>query len=203
MFSFTRLRGADPTLGVEMASTGEVACFGEGQNEAFMQAMLSTDFKMPTKNHSIMISIASEEKRYELHESVLELVKLNKYKLYATPGTAQYYKDLHGVDMTVVEKPTDEKDDGAGTALHEIKAGKIDLVINISDGTVRKDEITSGYLIRRASVDFGTSLITNVKCAVELIQCLGRGMDKPNAFEPRHIAEYYSIPSVGWTVKGK
>jgi hypothetical protein len=53
-------------------------------------------------------------------------------------------------------------------------------------------------LIRRASVDFGTSLITNVKCAIELIQCLERGLDKPNAIEPRHIGEYYKIPTVGW-----
>ena len=86
-------------------------------------------------------------------------------------------------------------------ALHEIKAGKIDLVVNISDGTVRKDEITSGYLIRRASVDFGTSLVTNVKCAIALVDCLERGMDKQSAFVPRHIGEYYDIPSVGWTLK--
>ena len=203
MFSFTRLRGADPTLGVEMASTGEVACYGETQNEAFMQALLSTTFQLPTKNHSIMLSIATESKRFELSESVLALVKLDKYKLYGTPGTAQYYKEKHNVDMTVVQKPANEADDGEGTALREIKAGKIDLVINISDGTVRKDEITSGYLIRRASVDFGTSLVTNVKCAVELIQCLEKGMDAPDAFEPRHITEYYDIPSVGWTVKGQ
>merc|ERR1712194_196462 len=85
MFSFTRLRGADPSLGVEMASTGEVACFGEDQNEAFMQSLLATDFKLPTKNHSILLSIATVEKRQELAESVQTLVKLGKYKLYGTP----------------------------------------------------------------------------------------------------------------------
>jgi carbamoyl-phosphate synthase/aspartate carbamoyltransferase len=201
MFSFTRLRGADPSLGVEMASTGEVACFGEDQNQAFMQALLSTNFKLPSNNHSILLSIATEQKRFEFAESVLTLVKLNKYKLYATPGTAQYYKDHHNLDFVVVQKSTDESDDGPGTAVYEIKQSKIDLVINVSDGTGRKDEITSGYLIRRASVDFGTSLITNVKCAIELVQCLDRGLDKKGAFIPRHIQEYYTIPSVGWTLK--
>jgi hypothetical protein len=200
MFSFTRLRGADPTLGVEMASTGEVACFGQDQNEAFLKAMLATNFKLPTKNRSILLSIATESKRFEFAESFMALVKLG-YKLYGTPGTAEYYKDNYKVEIKVVEKVQDDSDDGEGTAIHEIKAGNIDLVINISDGTIRKDEITSGYVIRRASVDFGTSLITNVKCAVELVQCLERGMDKQGVFTPRHITDYYSIPSMGWTIK--
>jgi carbamoyl-phosphate synthase/aspartate carbamoyltransferase len=201
MFSFTRLRGADPSLGVEMASTGEVACFGQDQNEAFMQSLLATTFQLPTKNHTILLSIATTEKRQELAESVEALVKLNKYKLYGTPGTCKYYKDKHNIDLKLVTKPANENDDAPGTALHEIKEGNIDLVINVSDGTGRKDELTAGYLIRRASVDFGTSLITNVKCAVELVICLERGMDKKNAFVPRHIGEFYKIPSVGWTVK--
>lgn len=201
MFSFTRLRGADPSLGVEMASTGEVACFGEDQNEAFMQSLLATTFQLPSKNHSILLSIATDDNRVEFEESLEALVKLDKYKLYGTPGTAKHYKDHFDIDLIVVEKPKDENDDGPGTALYEIKKGNIDMVINISDGTGRKDELTSGYLIRRASVDFGTSLVTNLKCAVELVQCLERGMDKKDAFIPRHIGEYYKIPSVGWTLK--
>jgi len=199
MFSFTRLRGADPSLGVEMASTGEVACFGEDQNEAFMQSLLATTFKLPTNNYSILLSIATSEKRFEFAESVQSLVKLGKYTLYGTPGTSQYYKEKYGIDLKVVTKPLNEGDDGPGTSIYEIKQGKIDLVINVSDGTGRKEEITSGYLIRRASVDFGTSLITNVKCAIELVICLERGLDKKDAFVPRHIGEYYEIPSVGWT----
>jgi MGS-like domain len=184
-----------------MASTGEVACFGQDQNEAFLKAMLSTNFKLPTDNNSIMLSISTDEKRHEFSESVLALVKLNRFKLYGTPGTALYYRDRFNIDITVVQKPADENDDGEGGALYEIKAGKIDLVINISDGTIRRDEITSGYLIRRCAVDFGSSLITNVKCAIEMVQCFERGMDKPGAFVPRHIADYYEIPSVGWTLK--
>merc|ERR1712232_229639 len=88
MFSFTRLRGADPSLGVEMASTGEVACFGETQNEAFMQSLLSTTFKLPTNKHSILLSIATSEKRFEFAESLIALQKLGKYTLYGTPGTS-------------------------------------------------------------------------------------------------------------------
>merc|ERR1711865_967253 len=123
MFSFTRLRGADPSLGVEMASTGEVACFGEDQNEAFMQSLLATDFKLPTKEKGVLLSIATTEKRKELAESVRALVKLGKYKLYGTPGTSKYYKDKHGIDLELVTKPENESDDSPGTALHEIKQG--------------------------------------------------------------------------------
>ena len=198
IFSFTRLRGADPTLGVEMASTGEVACYGENQHEAFLQSMLAANFKLPTNNHSIMVSIADDTFRGEFKEAMQILAKLNKYTFYATPGTAKYYKDHLGLDMIVVQKPTDGDDDGEGSALNVIKAGKIDLIINVSDGTIRKDEITSGYLIRRAAVDFGSSLITNVKCAIELSQCLELGMDDPSYFPPRSITDYYNIPSAGW-----
>lgn len=166
-----------------------------------MQALLSTTFKLPNRKRTILLSIASDMFRYEFAESVVQLSKMGKYKLYATPGTAAYYKDHLKIDMEVVAKSEEESDDGPGTALHEIKSGNIDLVINISDGTVRKDEITSGYMIRRASVDFGASLITNVKCAIELVQCLARGMDNDKAFTPRHISEYYKIPTVGWTKK--
>lgn len=196
IFSFTRLRGADPTLGVEMASTGEVACFGEDTHEAFLQSMLSTPFKLPNRNRTILFSIASDKFRSEFGESVVALKKLG-YKLYATPGTAAFYKDSYGVDTTVVTKPSSETDEGPGTALHEIKNGKIDLVINISEGSTRKEEITSGYIIRRAVVDFGVSLVTDVKCAIMLAECLDRGMGD-GKLQPRHLSEYYSIPAVGW-----
>ena len=197
IFSFTRLRGADPTLGVEMASTGEVACFGEDAHSAFLQSMLSTTFKLPNKNRSVLLSIASEEFRRELAEGVRVLSRLG-YKLYGTPGTTKFYKDTLGIDLICVSKPVNENDDAKGTALHEIKNGQIDLVINVSEGTTRKDEITSGYIIRRAVVDFGVSLITDVKCAIMLTDCLDRGMGD-GRFVPRHIGEFYDIPSVGWS----
>lgn len=197
IFSFTRLRGADPTLGVEMASTGEVACFGETIHEAFLQSMLSTSFNLPNKNRTILLSIASMEFRKEMTMAVMIFSKLG-YTLYGTPGTAQFYKDTMKLDMIVVTKPESEYDQADGTALDVIKNGKIDLVINVSEGSTRKEEVTSGYIIRRAVVDYGVSLITDVKCAIQLAECFARGMDD-GVFPPRHIGEFYNIPTLGWT----
>jgi carbamoyl-phosphate synthase/aspartate carbamoyltransferase len=199
MFSFTRLRGADPTLGVEMASTGEVACFGEDSHEAFLNAMLSTTFKLPKKNGAILLSVASDKFRAEMGEAVVILDTLG-YKLSATPGTAAYYKEHYNLDMVILSKPSDEADDAPGTALHEIKNGKIDMVVNVSEGSTRREEVTSGYLLRRTVVDFGVSLVTDVKCAIKLAECFERGMATTRPV-PRHIGEYYKIPTEGWTTK--
>jgi carbamoyl-phosphate synthase/aspartate carbamoyltransferase len=198
MFSFTRLRGADPTLGVEMASTGEVACFGDDAHEAFLQALLSTGFKLPNRNRSILLSfLASDQFRAEFEESVTILDKLG-FKLYGTPGTSKYYKEHLGIDMIVVEKPENEDDDKKdGNALKVIKEGKIDMVINVSEGASRRDEITAGYCIRRAAVDFDVSLVTNVKCAIQLVECMNRGTEKKRP--PQHIGEFYRLPIMGWT----
>ena len=84
----------------------------------------------------MLLAIASDKFRLEFAESVLELVKLGKYKLYGTPGTAEYYKEHCNVDIAVVSKPDSESDDGPGTALHEIKAVRLHLVVNISDETI-------------------------------------------------------------------
>jgi carbamoyl-phosphate synthase/aspartate carbamoyltransferase len=195
MFSFTRLRGADPTLGVEMSSTGEVACFGDDAHEAFIQSLLATGFKLPKAGSSILLSIASDVFRREFAESAVILSKLG-FKLLGTPGTVKYFKDNYQLDITMVTKPVDEKDEascpttGATSALSEIKEGDVQLVINISEGTTRKDEITSGYLIRRAAVDFGIGLVTNLKCAVWLVGSLERGLEK---FKAKSISEFYSL----------
>jgi carbamoylphosphate synthase large subunit/anthranilate/para-aminobenzoate synthase component II len=193
IFSFTRLRGADPALGVEMSSTGEVACFGEDTHEAFLQSMLSTTFKLPPEHGSILLSIASEDFRREFAEAAVILAKCG-FQLYATSGTAAFYLSQYNIDMTVVSKPSTETDDGRGSALDIVKNGKVDLVINISEGTTRKEEITSGYLLRRATVDFGVSLVTNVKCGIVLAECFELGMHK-GRFAPRHIGEYYKMPT--------
>ena len=197
IFSFTRLRGADPTLGVEMASTGEVACFGEDVHEAFLQSMLSTTFRLPKENRTILLSISSEKFLREFADSVAVLSNLG-YILYATPGTSMFYREESQIEIEAVRKPVDESDDGPGTALNLIKAGKIDIVINISEGTTRKDEVTSGYIIRRAVVDFGVSLVTDIKCAILLTECFERGMED-GRFKPFHIGEFYKIPTVGWS----
>jgi len=195
MFSFTRLRGADPTLGVEMASTGEVACFGQDVHEAFIQSLLATGFKIPEAGKSVLLSIASDPFRLEFAESAVTLSKLG-FKLMGTPGTVKYYKENYDLDITLVTKPVDENDDsdcattGASSSLTEIKEGDVELVINISEGTTRKDEITSGYLIRRAAVDFGVSLVTNIKCANYLVEGMERGFDN---FQAKSISEFYSL----------
>lgn len=195
MFSFTRLRGADPTLGVEMASTGEVACFGGDAQGAFLQAMLATGFKLPRSGSTVLLSIANDEFRREFAESAVILNKMG-YKLSATPGTARWYKTNCNVDMKLVAKPVTGEDEvndtptDAPSALSELKESDIELVINISEGTTRKDEISSGYVIRRTAVDYGIGLITNVKCAVWLVKSMELGHDK---FKAKSIAEFYNL----------
>ena len=178
-----------------MASTGEVACFGENSHQAFLQAMLSTTFKLPNKNRSILLSIASNKFREEFSEAATILSNLG-YTLYATPGTCKFYEDNLKMKLTCVTKPEAEGDDGEGSALRVIKEGKIDLVINVSEGSTRREEVTAGYIIRRAVVDFGVSLITDVKCAIMLAECLERGWEN-GKFEPRYVGEFYKLPSMG------
>merc|ERR1719491_2367194 len=160
MFSFTRLRGADPTLGVEMSSTGEVACFGDDPYEAFLQSLLATGFQLPRKGASVLLSVASDVSRREFAESAVALSEMG-FKLLGTAGTAEYYRENYGLDIALVAKSTDKNDvsddpeTGAPSALGEIKKDHVQLLINISEGTTRKDELTSGYLMRRTAVDFG------------------------------------------------
>ena len=144
MSSFTRLRGADPTLDVEMSSTGEVACYGHRAYEVFLQALLAANFKLPEKNRSILISIAGDKTQ----------------TIYGTNGTCTYYN----IGMINVKESEDDLGNGKDlSALKEIKSDKIDLLINVSDGTNVKGEITTGYHMRRAAVDFCVSLITNIR----------------------------------------
>lgn len=194
MFSFTRLRGADPTLGVEMSSTGEVACYGHTAHEAFLQAMLAANFKLPEKNRSILISIASENFRAEFAPAALILKKLG-YILYGTEGTSAYYNEKFNLGFSTLTKPVSEEDEGEGSSLKDIKSDKIDLLINISDDTSIKGEVTSGYIMRRAAVDFGVSLITNIKCAIMFAEAMERGHNK---IETKHIKDFYELPTIGW-----
>jgi carbamoyl-phosphate synthase/aspartate carbamoyltransferase len=202
MFSFTRLRGADPTLGVEMSSTGEVACFGSDVQEAFLQALLATTFKLPEKSPDkyILVSIAEEKMRAEFLDSIIQLSSLG-FQLCGTPGTAEYYTS-HGVTMKSLSKPSTETviDPGSvrvvgddDTVLSWIYDKRVDLVINIPEGSSKRDEISSGYLMRRAAVDFGTSLLTNIKCAVLFCDALHRN----KALPCRSIEEFVGAPTVG------
>eukprot|EP00904_Undaria_pinnatifida_P012342 jgi/Undpi1/8238/HiC_scaffold_25.g10708.m1 len=200
MFSFTRLRGADPTLGVEMSSTGrEVAAFGRDSCEAFIQALVATGFKLPDTKNEILISFAVDSMRAEFLPWAKEFVRMG-YTFVGTPGTAEYYCK-HDVPTKTLAKPQDCRGSGNTTALdgtplpnvvEYIKDGKVDLVINIPEGTKKTEEISAGYLIRRSSVDFGVSLITNVKCASLLADSLVRRAAKPaGPHIPVCIEEYY------------
>ena len=206
MFSFTRLRGADPTLGVEMSSTGEVACFGHDVQEAFLQALLASNFNLPQKlpNKYILVSIAEESMRSEFLLSMQMLHEMG-FNLACTPGTAEYYAQL-GIPVISLNKPCpedfeagdgDTSKDGSGdknTVLKWIRNKSIDLVINIPEGTTRTEEISAGYLMRRAAVDFGTSLLTNVKCAALFCEALHRNKLLPC----KSSEEFIGVGQVGW-----
>ena len=163
-FSFTRLEGADPTLGVEMASTGEVACMGLDFNEAFLKALISVGFKFPIKN--ALLSSGPIESKAAFLESAWRLNSIG-VKFYATEGTAEFLIKS-GLTCTIVNWPLSGE---SPTAVDLIREGKIDLVINIPKSD-QKSELTNGYMIRRAAVDFGVPLITNLQIAQRLSEAL-------------------------------
>jgi len=160
-----------------MASTGEVACFGADIHEAFLQALMASNFQLPSrgKGKLILVSIAEDRMRHEFLDSVKLLIDMG-YQLAGTPGTSQYYAQ-QGVAMRQLEKPTDESVDKLPKdgVLAAIRDKQIDLVVNIPEGTSRTDEISAGYLMRRTAVDFGCALITNLKCAILFCEALNRG----------------------------
>ncbi|KAH9248346.1 carbamoyl-phosphate synthase, large subunit [Batrachochytrium salamandrivorans] len=152
MFSFGRLAGADPTLGVEMVSTGEVACYGQDVHEAFLLAFISAGFTMP-KNKRVLFSVGPMHEKLTLLESARQLQGAG-YKIFASEGTASFFL-AKGVECEMV---------GKESILELIKSKGVDLVINVSD-TLNMKQDTLGYKIRRASVDYGISLVTNAKVA--------------------------------------
>jgi carbamoyl-phosphate synthase large subunit len=163
-FSFTRLEGADPTTGVEMASTGEVACLGKDFNEAFLKALTSVGFRFPIK--SILISSGTIESKTELLESARQLVKAG-VKFYATSGTATFMKN-NKVEVEEVAWPSGGK---GLSAVDLIKSKLIELVINIPKN-FQEEELTNDYLIRRTAVDYKIPLITNRQLAMRLAEAL-------------------------------
>lgn len=163
-FSFTRLEGADPTTGVEMASTGEVACLGEDFNEAFLKALQSVGYKFPVK--SILISSGTIESKSELLEPMKQLLKIG-IKFYATQGTAKFM-NTNGIPTEMVDWPSQNSN---SNAVELIKNKVVDLVINIPKN-FQEEELTNDYLIRRAAVDFKIPLITNRQLAMRLAEAL-------------------------------
>ncbi|KAG0222741.1 hypothetical protein BGW41_005866, partial [Actinomortierella wolfii] len=174
-FSFSRLSGADPILGVEMASTGEVACFGKDKYEAYIRALVSTGFTLPKKN--ILLSIGSFKEKQEMLPAVKRLSALG-YNLFATAGTADFMNE-HGVPVKYLESLEDDADSQKSEySLNQHLANNlIDLYINLpSKNRYRRPAsyVSKGYRTRRMAVDFSIPLITNVKCAKLFVEALAR-----------------------------
>jgi len=165
-FSFTRLKGSDPVLGVEMASTGEVACIGDDFNEAYLKSLISVGFDLPKK--TILLSTGPLESKTEFLNSTKVLEKLG-YKFYATKGTADFMKN-NGVKADVLYWPLEEKEPNT---LSYIADKKIDLVINIPKN-IEKQELDNDYLIRRKAIDFDVPLITNLQLAKRFVESINR-----------------------------
>jgi len=156
MFSFQRLKGADPSLGVEMASTGEVACFGPDKHDAFLKALLSTGMKFPKSN--ILVSIQERLRNEKTLQTMQKLHRLG-YKLFATDRTAEFMRD-NDLPVTLLHY----KDDGLQPCLDDyIFEGKIELVMMFSNQF--SERILTNYAIRRLAVDYGVPLMTNLQVA--------------------------------------
>ena len=161
-FSFARLHKADPILGVDMASTGEVGCIGDDFNEALLSSLIAVGTTIPEKN--IMVSSGDAKSKVDLLEPCRELSK-NGYNIYATVGTQKFLAE-NGINATVVGWPDDEDSE---LKITDMMAGKkFDLVINIPKNQTRR-ELTNGYKIRRAAIDHNIPLLTNARLASAFI----------------------------------
>ena len=161
-FSFARLHKADPILGVDMASTGEVGCIGDDFNEALLSSLIAVGCEIPAKN--IMVSSGDSKSKVDLLEPCKEL-KANGYNIFATEGTQKFLAE-NGVEATVVGWPDDNSSEFKIT---DMMAGKkFDLVINIPKNHTRR-ELTNGYKIRRAAIDHNIPLLTNARLASAFI----------------------------------
>ena len=165
-FSFNRLQKADPVLGVDMASTGEVGCIGDNTDTALLKAMLSVGHRIPKK--TVLLSTGGAKQKAEMLDAARMLVN-HGYELYATKGTSQYLSD-NGVANTLVLWPSEENDaKNVPSALDLLHAHKIDMVVNIPKD-LTTHELTNGYKIRRAAIDLNVPLITNARLAAAFIQ---------------------------------
>lgn len=162
-FSFSRLQKADPVLGVDMASTGEVGCLGLDTSEAILKAMLSVGYQIPQKN--ILLSTGSAKQKADMLEAA-QLLHEKGYNLFATGGTHQFLTD-NGIPAVKVYWPSES--DHEPQALEMLHNKQIDLVVNIPKNLTQK-ELDNGYKIRRAAIDFNIPLITNARLASAFIE---------------------------------
>lgn len=163
-FSFSRLLKADPILGVDMASTGEVGCIGENFYEAILKSMLSVGYNYPKKN--ILLSTGPMRSKVEMVSSCKLLVEKG-YNLFGTHGTTQFL-EMNGIPCTTLHWPDEDK---KPNTLDYLKNRAIDLVINIPKD-LSKSELSNDYLIRRSAVDFNIPLITNARLASAFLTAL-------------------------------
>ena len=180
-FSFNRLQKADPVLGVDMSSTGEVGCLGDDTNSALLKSMLSVGMRIPKKN--ILLSTGGAKQKADMLDAA-KLLQSKGYTLYATPGTSKYLTE-NGVQNTLVHWPSEEgQQPQALDMLHE---HKIDLVVNIPKDLTQR-ELTNGYKIRRAAIDLNVTLVTNSRLASAFISAFCAL--KPADLEIKSWAEY-------------
>ncbi len=165
-FSYTRLSGADPTVGVEMASTGEVACLGDDFDEAFLLSLLSVGYRLPIRN--VLLSTGPIETKVEFLAATRKLQEMG-IQFFATGGTARFMAE-NGIPARQLHWPLSEKKPGV---LDYISERKIDLVINIPKN-YQEEELTNDYIIRRAAVDYAIPLFTNMQLARRFVEALSR-----------------------------
>ncbi len=163
-FSFSRLKMADPVLGVDMSSTGEVGCIGDNYYEAILKAMISVGYTIPKKN--ILLSTGGMRSKVELVNSCRMLVEKG-YNLYATHGTHEFLK-LNGIDSIDLAWPDE---DSKPNVMDYLRSKKIDLVVNIPKD-LSSHELSNDYSIRRGAVDFNIPLITNARLASAFIYAI-------------------------------
>jgi carbamoyl-phosphate synthase large subunit len=161
-FSFARLQNADPVLGVDMSSTGEVGCLGDDLNEAMLNALIATGYRLPKS--SVLISSGAAKGKVSLLEPARELVKKG-YKVYATAGTAKFFNE-NGVEATTVCWPDE---DGENNVMDMIANHQFDLIVNVPKNHTKR-ELTNGYRIRRGAIDHNIPLMTNVRLAKAFIE---------------------------------
>ncbi|NDV59405.1 carbamoyl-phosphate synthase (glutamine-hydrolyzing) large subunit [Bacteroides sp. 519] len=163
-FSFSRLQKADPILGVDMSSTGEVGCVGDDFPEALLTAMIATGFVIPKKG--VMLSSGAMKSKVDLLDAS-RMLHAKGYDIYATAGTAAFL-NAHGVHATAVYWP-DEKSDAENNVMRMIAEHKFDLIVNIPKNHTKR-ELTNGYKIRRGAIDHNIPLITNARLASAFIE---------------------------------
>jgi len=166
VFSFNRLKGCDPRLGVEMQSTGEVACFGRNQYEAFLKGLVGVGMKLPEKN--IYISIGDYEAKVAFAKSAAKSFQEMGFQLYASKNTADFFKERGINSVQTLYKPHVKREPNVKSYLLQ---RKIDLVINVPSN-MDSQNVTDGFEIRRTAIDSGVMLLTDIRLALLLAESM-------------------------------